>query len=122
MPEKLPLCINRRMLISYVCRKLQFKIDSIHVACIAGILFDEIMKDMFDNKEIKIHNFGVLRIYQLADQMGHDVVRRARVVKKGVKLLRLILDESIKKIVDLHLDVERTLEVCHNSKKTVKEL
>jgi hypothetical protein len=116
MPEKLPLCIGRRMLISYVCRKLQYKIESIHVACIAGILFDEIMKDMFDSKEIKIYNFGVLRIYQLADQMGHDVVRRARVVKKGVKVLRLILDESIKNIVDVHLDVERTLEARYNDK------
>jgi len=116
VPEKLPLCINRKMFVRYVCRRLQFEIDSIHVACIAGILFDEIMKDMFNNKEIKIHNFAVLRLYQLSDQMGHDVVRRTTVVKKGVKVLRLILDEAIKNIVDLHLDVEKTLEARYNDK------
>ncbi len=122
MPKELQSFFNRRQFVFYIARKIKKKINmnGLHSACIIGILFDEIYKDIFDDKEIKIYNFGTLCTRRTVIGTKHHVVLRKQTKFRDIKRMYLFLDESIKKVIDVYLDVDKTLEAYYNVHKKRK--
>lgn len=73
----MPITISKRDLWRYVNRKIKRLIHHYHVFSVISLLFDEMVQDLRDGKEIKIANLGILVLKKTphADTMMYDYVR-----------------------------------------------
>ena len=102
--------INKRTLWRFVNNKIKRMIHHYHVFGVLTILFEEMVKDLLANKDIKIFNFGTLSLKTMKPRKYHDVTQRRVVLSKGHRILRFTLAAPIRKKLCDHLDLDKTLE------------
>lgn len=96
--------ISKRKLWHFVNKKIKRAIHHYHVFSVITILFDEIIKDLKSNIDVKIHNFGTLTLKTLGPRKYFDVNHQQVMESKGYKILRFILTNSIRKKIVGRLD------------------
>jgi len=105
---KLPTSIGKKKLWQYVNVKIGRKIHHAHVFSVIMILFDEIIKDLMRDKEIRIFNFGTLALKKTNPRMYHNVVQRQVVLSDSHKILKLSLSPKIRKKLCSLIDIDKT--------------
>lgn len=100
--------INKRVLWRYVNKKIHRLIHHYHVFSIITILFEEMIKDLVNGKDIKIFNFGVLTLKYMKPRKYHDVNQRRVVLSKRHRILRFSLAKIIRKKLCDNLDLDKT--------------
>jgi nucleoid DNA-binding protein len=101
--------ISKRSLWRYVNRKIRRAVHYYHVLSIISILFDEMIKDLRQGKDIKIHNLGTLQLKQMKPRQYFDVRYRKMMSADGNKVLRMTLTPRLRKKLIQHLDLDKTL-------------
>lgn len=102
--------VSKRDLWRYVNRKIKRLVHRYHVFAVITILFEEMVKDLKQGKDIKIANLGVITLKPTQPRWYHNVVLRKMVLSPGHRVLRFFLSKPIhKKLVSL-LDLDKTLK------------
>jgi len=104
------LSINKRILWKYVNLKIKRAIHHYHVFGVITILFDELLKDLKNGKEIKIFNFGTLVLKDTKPRRYHNVVRKQIMLSKGHRIFKFSLARQIRKKICEHLDLDKTFK------------
>lgn len=102
------LSINKRLLWQYVNRKINRSIHHAHVFSVICILFEEILKDLQQGKEIKIANFGKFFMKEMKPRKYHNVRYMQVMQSCGYKILRFSLLRGVRKKIFDYLDVDKT--------------
>lgn len=102
--------ITKRMFWRYVNVKLNRSIHHYHVFSVISMLFDEMLQDLKDGKEIRIFNFGSITLEDTKPRLYHDVTQRKFVLSKKHKILKFKLREKFKKIFLENIDVDKTFK------------
>jgi nucleoid DNA-binding protein len=105
-----PLSVDKRTLWQIVNRKFKGIIHHYHVLAVITILFEEMIKDLRQNKPIEIFNFGTLSLKQMKSRRYHDVRLRRMMHAKGQRVLRFSLSSKIRKKLCDNLDIDKTLK------------
>jgi nucleoid DNA-binding protein len=100
--------ISKKIFWRYVNSKIKRKIHHYHVFAIISILFEEIVKDLLNNKEIKIFNFGTLSLNKTKAKKYYDVRFQKVMQSTGSRILKFELSKKIKKKLINYLDVDAT--------------
>ena len=100
--------ISRRNLWRYVNRKIKRIIHHYHVNAVITILFEEMLKDLVQGKEIKIANFGTLLLKKTKPRKHHNVLLRQMVVAPGRRLMRFFLTKKIHRKLIEFLDLDKS--------------
>lgn len=79
----IPTSISRKILWQYVNLKINRVINFAHVYSVIVILFDEMIKELVKGSEIKIFNFGTLKIKKTKPRMYFDINQRRMMKSKG---------------------------------------
>jgi nucleoid DNA-binding protein len=95
---------SKRMLWRYVNIKINRIIHHYHVFSVITILFDEMLKELKQGKEIKIFNFGTLKLENTKPRKYHDIRYNKVLLSKGSKILKFKLIEPIRKKLCFYLD------------------
>lgn len=98
--------ISKRDLWHYVNRKIKRSIHSYHVFSIISILFEEMVKDLQDGKEIKIGNFGTFILKKMKPRKYHHLVLRKIMESPGHRVMRFFLAPKISKKLCSSLDLD----------------
>jgi len=104
------ISINKRLLWQYVNRKIKRIIHNAHVFSVICILFEEILKDLNQGKEIKIANFGKFFIKEMKPRRYHNVRYMQIMQSSGYKILRFSLERLVRKKILDYLDVDKTFK------------
>jgi nucleoid DNA-binding protein len=102
--------ISKRDLWRYVNIKVNKAIHYYHVSAIIGILFDELIQDLKDDKIISIHNFCKLKLQKTNPRKYHDVTLNRVMISAGAKILKFTLASKIKKKICMELDIDKTFK------------
>jgi nucleoid DNA-binding protein len=102
--------IDKRTLWKIINIKIGRQIKSSHVGSIINILFEELLNDLKDGKEIKIKNFGSFILKNTKPRKYHDVRYNRVMLSTGGKILKLTLPNLIKKKICQMLDIDKTFE------------
>lgn len=97
---------GRKELWVYVNRKIKRLIHHYHVFAVISVLFEEMLKDLVDGKEIKIINFGTFVLKQMPPKKYHDVRFNKIMETKGYKILRFFLAKPIGKKLCAAVDLD----------------
>jgi nucleoid DNA-binding protein len=100
------ISISRAALRRYVNKKIKRAVHTYHVLGIINILFDEMLKDLKDGKEIKIFNLGVLSLKPTKPRRYYNVVFKKTMMSNGKKILRFKMARNLHKKIITHLDTE----------------
>lgn len=100
--------ISKRSLWRYVNRKINRAIHHYHVFGVMTILFEEIVKDLKQGKEIDIFNLGVLSLHQTKPRKYYDFRYQKVMQSKGRRILKFKLSSSVNKKLRKLLDIEKT--------------
>jgi nucleoid DNA-binding protein len=100
------LSIEKVDLAKYVNAKLK-QISYVHIVSVMSILFEEIVVDLLNGKDIEIHKFGTLSLVQMADRKYLDYRFKEIMEAKGKKAMRFFLARKIKKILCQAVDLDR---------------
>lgn len=100
------LSVSKRDLWHYVNRKIKRLIHHYHVFSVISILFEEMIRDLKDGKEIKIANLGTLVLKDMPPRRYHDVRLHKVMESPGHRVMRLFLARSIRKKLCDSLDTE----------------
>lgn len=104
------LSISKRNLWHYVNRKIKRLIHHYHVFSVISILFDEMIQDLKDGKEIKIANFGTIVLKDTPPRKYHDVRFRKMMESPGHRIMRLFLAKPIRKKLCDALDLDKEIK------------
>ena len=102
--------ISKRDLWHYVNRKIKRLIHHYHVFGVISILFEEMIKDLKDGKDIKVANLGTLMLKDTPPRKYHDVRLRRVVESSGHRIMRLFLAKPIRKKLCDSLDLDNKLK------------
>jgi nucleoid DNA-binding protein len=102
--------ISKRKLWRYVNIKINRAIHHYHVFSVITILFDEILKDLMDDKKINIHNFGTLYFAKTKRRQYFNVILRKFMMCEPHRILRFKLDWKVRKKMTSLIDVEKTFK------------
>lgn len=91
------ISISKRKLWQYVNKKINRIIHHYHVLSVITILFDEMLIDLKNGKEIKIYNFGTLVLKKLKPRKYFNLIHKSVMVSTGYKILRFTMAKPIKK-------------------------
>jgi nucleoid DNA-binding protein len=100
------ISVSKRNLWHYVNRKIKRLIHHYHVFSVISILFEEMVKDLKNNKEIKIANFGSLVLKDTPPRRYHDVRFHRMMESPSHKIMRLFLAKPIRKKLCESLDLK----------------
>jgi nucleoid DNA-binding protein len=106
----IPLNISKRDLWHYVNRKIKRLIHHYHVFSVISILFEEMLKDLRDGKEIKITNLGTIILKDTPPRRYHDVRFQQMMESPGYRIMRIFLAKPIRKKLVASLDLDSTLK------------
>lgn len=106
----IPSNVSKRNLWRYVNQKIKRFIHHYHVFSVITILFEEMLKDLKQGKDIKIFNFGTLSLRETKPRWYHDVTQRKVVLSNKHKILRFVLTPKIRKKLCEHLDIDTTFK------------
>lgn len=101
------LSISKRDLWHYVNRKIKRLIHHYHVFSVISILFDEMIKDLKNGKEIKIANLGTIVLKDTPPRKYHDVRFHRIMESPGHRVMRLFLAKTIRKKLVESLDLDK---------------
>lgn len=91
--------LYRTSFITYVTKKIKRMIHHLHVFSVLHILFDEMIEDFKNDKEINIHNFGKFEILKTKPRKHFNIVEQKVVLSKSYCLIKFKLNNNIKKIL-----------------------
>jgi nucleoid DNA-binding protein len=100
--------INKRLFWRYVNKKLNHIIHHAHVFSVITILFEEMVQDLKDGKEIKIHNFGTFALQSTKPRRHFNVLLQKIVQSKSHRILRFKLVPRIQKKLRSFLDIDKS--------------
>lgn len=100
--------ITKKILWKYVNNKINHSIHSAHVFSVISILFEEIINELVEGKELRIVNFGVIRLVDMKPRKYHDVVQRCVMHSDGNKMFHIKLSPKLKKKLCTNLDLDKT--------------
>jgi nucleoid DNA-binding protein len=105
----IPISITKEVLWQYVNIKINRLFSTFHVFSVITILITEMIKELKDGKEIKIHNLGTLSLVKTKPRMHCDITKgNAPSLSKGYKKLKFRLTPRIKKKLRRELDLDKT--------------
>lgn len=110
MENKIPVNVTKRAFWRYVNIKIKRTIHHYHVFAVISILFEEMLKDLKQEKEIKIFNLGSLFLKQTKPRWYHDVTKKQVVLSEGKKILKFKLARKLKKRLTGNLDIDKTFK------------
>jgi nucleoid DNA-binding protein len=87
----IPTSITKEVLWQYVNIKINRLFSTLHVFSVITILITEMIKELKDGKEIKIHNLGTLCLVKTKPRMHCDITK-FRLTPRIKKKLRRELD------------------------------
>lgn len=102
--------INKRKLWQYVNLKINRMVHHYHVLSVVSILFDEMVKDLRQGKEIKIGNFGTFIMKSLRPRKYFNVREQRVMLSEGHRIIRFILAPRLRKKLVSRLDLDKTLK------------
>jgi len=100
--------ITKKKLWQYVNKKIEYSINHAHVFSVICILFEEIIKELLVKGELKIVNFGVLKLKNMNPRKYHDVRHQKVMYSEGNKIFRFILSPKLRKKLCDNLDLDVT--------------
>lgn len=95
---------SKRMLWRYVNIKINRIIHHYHVFSVITILFEEMLSELKQGKEIKIFNFGTLKLKDTKPRKYHDVRLHQVMLSTGHRILKFTLASPIRKRLCFYLD------------------
>lgn len=102
--------VSKRDLWKYVNGKLQRTVHYYHVFAIISILFEEIVKDLKQGKDIKIAHLGTISLQSTKPRWYHNVRLRQKILSPGYRIMRFTLTPVLhKKLIKL-LDLDKTFK------------
>jgi len=110
MGNDIPLNVTKRGFWRYVNIKIKRTIHHYHVFAVISILFEEILKDLKQGKEIKIFNLGSLLLQKTKPRLYHDVIKKQVVLSESRKILKFRLARKLKKRLTRNLDIDKTFK------------
>jgi nucleoid DNA-binding protein len=108
--DNIPSSIDKRVLWKYVNRKIKRTIHHYHVFSIITLLFEEMLKDFKQGKEIKIFNLGTIVLKEMKPRRYHDVTKNEVVLSGKHKILRFTLMSKIRNKLCKHLNIDTTFK------------
>jgi nucleoid DNA-binding protein len=99
--------VSKRDLWHYVNRKIKRLVHHYHVFAVISILFEEMLRDLRQGKEIKIANLGILVLKDMPPRKYHDVRFQQVMESPGHKILRLFIAKAIRKKLCDALDLDK---------------
>jgi nucleoid DNA-binding protein len=75
---------------------------------IINILFDEMISDLKDGKEIDVFNFGTLYLKNTKPRLYYDIRFQRLMMSTGRKILKFVLSPKLRKKIIKNLDVDKT--------------
>jgi nucleoid DNA-binding protein len=100
--------ISKKNLWRYVNRKIKRAIHHYHVFSVITILFEEMLIDLKNEKDIKVLNFGTLSLQKTKPRKYFDVRFQRVMQSEGHRILRFILAPVISKKLKKLLDIDKT--------------
>lgn len=110
MENDIPVNVTKRIFWRYVNLKIKRVIHHYHVFSVISILFEEMLKDLNQGKEIKIFNLGSLILKDTKPRLYHDVNKKQVVLSKKHRILRFKLARKLKKRLTGNLDIDKTFK------------
>jgi nucleoid DNA-binding protein len=110
MANEIPTNVSKRVFWRYVNLKIKRIIHHYHVFSVISILFEEMLKDLKQGKEIKIFNLGTLYLKETKPRLYHDVNKRQVVLSDKHKILKFRLTPKLKKRLSESLDIDKTFK------------
>lgn len=108
--DDIPTNVSKRNLWRYVNQRIKRIIHHYHVFGVISILFEEILKDLKQGKEIKIFNFGTISLRETKPRWYHDINQKKLVLSSKHRILRFALAPKIRKKLCAHLDIDATFK------------
>jgi len=107
---------NKKSLWLMITRKINHSIHRLHVMSIISILIDEMTKELKSGGEIKIPNFGTLRLNDLKPKKIRSISTNKIKFARRTKSLRFRLSKKISKYLS-----NKSLEEMRNSVEICEE-
>jgi nucleoid DNA-binding protein len=105
---EIPSNISKLNFWRYVNKKIKRSIHHYHVYSVITILFEEMLIDLKQGKEIKIFNLGTLSLGTTKPRKYYDVRFQKVMQSAGHRILRFILAPLLSKKLRALLDIEKT--------------
>ena len=106
----IPSNVSKRDLWKYVNLKIKRLIHHYHVFSVITILFEEMLNDLKQGKDIKIFNLGILSLKETKPRLYHDVTKKQLILSNKHKILKFLLAPKIRKKICEHLDIDMTFK------------
>jgi nucleoid DNA-binding protein len=100
--------ISKLVFWRYVNKKIKRSINHYHVLSVITILFEEMLTDLKEGKEIEIFNLGTLTLWPTKPRKYYNVVFQKVMQSEGHKILRFILAPPLSKKMRALLDIDKT--------------
>lgn len=110
---------NQKSLWELILKRIDHDIHVHHVRSIMRILIDEISKELISGSEIKILNFGTLKIQELKPKKIRNIATKKITFTKRVKILRFKLTRRYAKYLSNKSldDMRNSVEVCEEKQE-----
>lgn len=102
--------ISKRDLWHYVNRKIKRTVHRYHVFAVISILFEEMIKDLRQGKDIKIANLGTITLQPTKPRWYHHVTLRKMMLSPGRHVMRFLLAKPIHKKLVKSLDLDKNFK------------
>lgn len=95
-------------------KELNFLVHNTHVLSVINILIDEIMKDLLLGKEIRLINFGSLKLKKMKQKKFKNVLNKKIELSKARRALRFTLSKRVKNFLKLksYENMRKSVELC----------
>ena len=100
------LKINKRSLWKYIIRDVNHFVHNLHIFSIISILIDEILQDLKKGNEIKIVNFGVLKLDKTKSRKFRNIKTGKWEISTPKTTLVFKLSRRLKKFIAEQKDME----------------
>jgi nucleoid DNA-binding protein len=114
MSKEIPLSIDRRVLWKYLNIKISRSVNYAHTFGIMNILIDELIKDLNNEKQIKIENFGTLQLIKTKPRVYFHLKFRKKMKSSGKKILRFKICKKMRDKLAENIDLDRTFGDNYN--------
>lgn len=100
--KQLDVGVNRTELLNYIFLKLNSSIERPHIKAIISVLFEEILNDMIEFKELKINNLGIIHLKNFAARFRGNIITNEKTLGRDYNKLTIkFTKEIIKKLKSL---------------------
>lgn len=98
--------VDRQVLAMFISKK--FKMNRKHVFNVINLFFEELSESFKQDREFYLDNFGKFYISHYKPSVRNHVLTGEKISCLPTKKLRFTFFRSIKKFVELHLDLDKT--------------